>query len=116
MLKKHNEFFKGLLLTSDLCFVSFAWWLAYTARFHTGLFDTSEPFIARHYVIAWVIILGVWAVVFEWADFYRPRRLSTYQRETLALINCPAVALLTSSAVLSLCDEFALAWILVMVA
>ncbi len=115
MLKKHNEFFKGLLLTSDLCFVSFAWWLAYTARFHTGLFDATELFIARHYVIAWLIILGVWAVVFESAEFYRPRRLSTHHRETVELIKCSAIALLIFLAVLFIIHEVVLSRIVVVV-
>jgi len=113
MLKKHNEFFKGLLLTSDLCFVSFAWWLAYTARFHTGLFDTSEPFIARHYFIAWLIILGVWAVVFEWADFYRPRRLSTHHRETVELFKCSTIALLIFLGTVFLIHELVLSRLVV---
>jgi Undecaprenyl-phosphate glucose phosphotransferase len=113
MLKKHNEFFKGLLLVSDLCFVSVAWWLAYAARFHTSLFVTPEPFVPRHYVVAWLIILVVWAAVFEWADFYRPRRLSTHHRENVELIKCSAIALLIFLAVIFLIREVVLSRIVV---
>jgi Undecaprenyl-phosphate glucose phosphotransferase len=113
MLKTHNQFFKGLLLTSDLCFVGLAWWLAYGARFHSGLFDASEPFVHRHYVVAWLIILGVWAVVFEWADFYRPRRLSTHHRENAELIKCSGIALLIFLAVIFIIREVVLSRIVV---
>src|SRR5919108_2929462 len=113
MLKKHNQLFKGLLLISDLCFVSFAWWLAYGARFHFGLFDTFEPFVPRHYVVAWLIILVVWAAVFEWADFYRPRRLSTHHRENIELIKCSAIALLIFLAAIFLIREVVLSRIVV---
>jgi Undecaprenyl-phosphate glucose phosphotransferase len=108
MLKKHNQFFKGLLLISDLCFVSLAWWLAYGARFYSGLFDTVEPFVFRHYVVAWLIILVVWAAVFEWADFYRPRRLSAQRREYVELIKCSTIALLFFLAVLFAIRELVL--------
>jgi len=77
MLKTYSELFKGLLLASDLCFVSMAWWCAFLLRFHTNVFVEAEPHVLRHYMIAWLVILGVWAVVFELCDFYRPRRLST---------------------------------------
>jgi Undecaprenyl-phosphate glucose phosphotransferase len=115
MLKKHNEFFKGLLLISDLGFVSVAWWLAYAARFHSGLFVTTEAFVPRHYVVAWLIILVVWAAVFEWADFYRPRRLSTHHRENVELIKCSAIALLIFLAVIFLIREVVLSRIVVVV-
>ena len=113
MLKKHNEFFKGLLLISDLCFVSLAWWSAYGVRFFTTLFVTPEPFVPRHYVIAWLIILGAWTVVFEWADFYRPRRLSTHHRETVELVKCSAIALLIFLGVIFIIREVVISRIVV---
>ena len=113
MLKKHNELFKGLLLISDLCFVSIAWWLSYGVRFYTSLFAISEPFVPRHYFIAWLIILTVWVSVFEWADFYRPRRLSTRHREAAELIKCSAAALLIFLSVVFLIREIVLSRIVV---
>ena len=65
MLKQHNELFKALLVVSDLCCVSLAWWLAYFIRFHSGFFLDLEPYLLRHYLTAWVIVLAVWASVFE---------------------------------------------------
>jgi len=108
MLKKYNQLFKGLLLISDLCFVSYAWWLAFGARFYSGLFVTPEPFVFRHYLVAWVILLVVWAAVFERSDFYRPRRLSTHHRENIELIKCSTVALLIFLAVIFIIHDIVL--------
>ncbi len=107
MLKKYNQLFKNLLLISDLCFISFAWWLAYGVRFYSGFFLT-EVFIPRHYVIAWLIILVVWAAVFEWAKFYRPRRLSTHHHENIELVKCSTVALLIFLAAIFMIREIIL--------
>jgi len=108
MLKKHNQLFKGLLLISDLCFVSLAWWLAYGTRFYSGLFETAEPFEPYHYVVAWLIILVTWAAVFERADFYRPRRLSTHHRENFELLKCSMIALLIFLAAIFVLREIVL--------
>jgi Undecaprenyl-phosphate glucose phosphotransferase len=107
MLKKYNQLFKNLLLISDLWFISFAWWLAYGARFYSGFFLT-EAFLPRHYVIAWLIILLVWAAVFEWAEFYRPRRLSSHHHENIELVKCSTVALLIFLAVIFMVREIVL--------
>jgi len=112
MLRRYNEFFKSLMRLSDLLFVSFAWWLAYALRFHSTLFGTlfgaAEDHLVRHYVVAWLIILLVWAAVFEALDFYRPRRLSTHWREVLDLIRCSALALLIFLGILFLVREIVL--------
>jgi Undecaprenyl-phosphate glucose phosphotransferase len=113
MLKRHNEFFKSLMRLSDLLFVSAAWWLAYGLRFHSTLIETTEDYVFRHYVIAWVIILLVWGAIFELLDFYRPRRLSTHWREVLDLIKCSALALLVFLAVLFLVREVVLSRVVV---
>jgi exopolysaccharide biosynthesis polyprenyl glycosylphosphotransferase len=113
MLRKHNQFFKGLLLISDLLFVSLAWWAAYGARFYTDIFVAPEPFVPRHYLVAWLIILGVWGIVFEWADFYRPRRLSTHHRENIELLKCSAIALLIFLGVLFLIRELVISRLVV---
>lgn len=113
MLRRHNEFFKSLMRLSDLLFVSFAWWLAYGLRFHSPLFATPENYVVRHYVVAWLIILLVWAAVFEAFDFYRPRRLSTHWREILDLIKCSSLALLIFLGVLFLVREIVLSRIVV---
>jgi Undecaprenyl-phosphate glucose phosphotransferase len=113
MLKKYNQFFKGLLLISDLCFVSLAWWSAYGLRFYSGLFVAPEPFVPRHYAIAWLMILGVWTAIFEWADFYRPRRLSTSRHEAIELIKCSAIALLIFLGMIFIVREIILSRIVV---
>ncbi len=113
MLKKHNQFFKSLLLISDLVFVSIAWWLGYALRFHSGLFSPAERFVPRHYLIAWLMILVLWAAVFQGSDFYRPRRLSTRRRETLELLRGSAIALLLFLAALFLLREIVLSRLVV---
>ena len=114
MLKKHNEFFKGLLIASDLFFVSLAWWLAYFLRFHTDLFSEPEAFVFRHYATAWVINLGVWLGILELLDFYRPRRISTLRREIKDLLKGSTLALLIFLGVVFVLREIVLSRIVVM--
>ena len=59
MLKQHNELFKGLLVVSDLCCVSLAWWFAYFIRFQSGFFLDLQPYLLRHYITAWLIVLAL---------------------------------------------------------
>ena len=108
MLKRHNDFFKSLMLINDLLLVSLAWWAAYLIRFHTVLFVQREDYLFRHYVVAWLIILGVWAAVFAWLDLYRPRRISSRVREIADLIKGSSLALLVFLAVLFLIREIVL--------
>ena len=105
MLKQHNKFFKGLLLASDLGFVTIAWWLAFVIRFHSNLFVEPEPFVLRHYVVAALVILAVWAGVFELCGLYRPRRISTHRHEMAELIKASALALLVFLGVIFLLHE-----------
>ena len=113
MLKQHNQFFKGLLLGSDLFFISLAWWFAYFVRFYTEIFPDPEPYVFRHYVIGWLAILVVWAIVFEFCGMYRPRRLSTHRREVLELFKASGLALLIFLGMLFLVYELKLSRIVV---
>ena len=115
MLKQHHELFKGLLIVSDLCFVSLAWWFAYLLRFHSDLFVEPEPFVLRHYFTAWLIIVGVWASVFELCELYRPRRTSSYRRELIELIKASGLALLIFLGILFLIRELVLSRIVVVI-
>ncbi len=94
MLKRHSQFFKGLMCLHDLCFVSLAWWLAYLVRFHTDLLSAAEPYVFRHYVVAWILILVFWAIVFQLLGLYRPRRISTYWAEAADIVKGSLLALL----------------------
>jgi Undecaprenyl-phosphate glucose phosphotransferase len=115
MLKQHNEFFKGLLLGSDLYFVSMAWWLAFFIRFYSDLLPEPEPYVFRHYVIGWSAILVVWTAVFEVCGLYRPRRISTHRREMVELIKASALALLVFLGILFLIYELKLSRIVVVI-
>jgi Undecaprenyl-phosphate glucose phosphotransferase len=113
MLKQHNEFFKGLLLGSDLYFISVAWWLAYFARFYTDVFPEPEPFVFRHYLLGWLAVLAVWTVVFQACGMYRPRRMSTHRREVIELIKASTLALLVFLGILFMVYELKLSRIVV---
>ena len=108
MLKRYSEFFKSLMRLSDLFFVSMAWWLAYGLRFQTGYFTSTGDYLFRHYVVAWLMILLVWAGVFEVLGLYRPRRLSTRSREVLDLLKASGLALLIFLGLLFLVREIIL--------
>jgi len=47
----------------------------------------------RHYVIAWLLILPTWGVVFACMDLYRRRRNFTHLRETVDIIKGSSVVL-----------------------
>jgi Undecaprenyl-phosphate glucose phosphotransferase len=108
MLKRHNELFKNLMLLNDLLLVSLAWWAAYLIRFHTLLFVPREDYVFRHYVVAWLLVLAVWTIVFAGLDIYRPRRISSRLREIADLFKASCLALPIFLAVLFLIREIVL--------
>lgn len=113
MLKQHSQFFKSLMLVNDLFFISLAWWLAYLLRFHTILFSPPQPYLFRHYLVAWLIILVTWGSVFKLLDLYRPRRLSTHLREVVGIIKGSLLALLIFLGVIFLLHDIVLSRIVV---
>jgi len=115
MLRRHNEIFKSLLRLNDMAAVSFAWWLAYGLRFYTDLFSAREDFLPAHYFSAWLLILAVWALVFQVLDLYRPRRISTYGREIFDLIKGSALALLILLGLLFLIRDIAISRLVIVV-
>ena len=108
MLKRHNELFKNLMLLNDLVLVTLAWWAAYLIRFHTLLFVPREDYVFRHYVVAWLLVLAVWTIVFAGLDIYRPRRISSRLREIADLLKASCLALPIFLAVLFLIREIVL--------
>ena len=94
MLKRYSELFKSLMLVNDLMFLTLSWWLAYLVRFHSNLGFSAEPYTFRHYVIAWFLLLMVYAGVFLVLDLYRPRRISTHWREATDLLRGAGLAML----------------------
>lgn len=113
MLKQHSELFRGVMITSDLAFVSAAWWGAYFLRFHAGLVSAVEPHIFRHHVVAWLIVLVIWTGVFQLFQFYRPRRLSTHRRELADLMRASSAALLVFLGLVFLIRELVLSRLVV---
>ena len=113
MLKRHSQFFKGLMVVNDLFFISLAWWLTYSARFHTGLFPSPEPYVFQHYFVAWLMILVIWPTVSVLLDLYRPRRLSTHWHEAADVLKGSCLALLVFLGVIFLLREIILSRIVV---
>lgn len=114
MLKRHHEFFKSLMLLGDLVFVSASWWCAFWVRFQSGWLPTLEGYVFNHYLISWLLILGVWTVVFRVMDFYRPRRISTHWREFVDLLKASLLALLTFLGILFIIRDIVLSRIVVL--
>ena len=113
MLKKHNEFFKSLMLLSDLTFLSAAWWLGYFVRFETAVFPAPEFHVLQHYAVAWFLLMITWAAVFMSLDLYRPRRISTHWREVAEISRASCLALLIFLGVVFLVRELVLSRIVV---
>lgn len=113
MLKQHSELFKGMMIGSDLVFISIAWWSAFLLRFPSGFMGQSQAFVFRHYLIAWFVVLFVWAAVFQLFQFYRPRRISTHRRELADLVRASIAALLVFLGLLFLIREIVLSRLVV---
>lgn len=113
MLKRYSQLFKRLMLLNDLVFLSLSWWLAYLLRFHSGLVSLPDTYVFRHYLIAWILILPVWAVVFELVDLYRPRRISTHWSEMGDIVKGSSLAMLIFLGIIFIIHDIVLSRIVV---
>ena len=113
MLKRHSQFFKSLMLVNDLMFLTVSWWFAYSLRFHANIPFEPEPYVFRHYLIAWFLILPIFAVVFHLLDLYRPRRISTHSREAVDLLKGVSLAMLIFFGAIFLLRELVLSRVVV---
>jgi len=113
MLKRYSQFFKSLMLVNDLMFLTLSWWLAYFLRFYVNLPFLPETRVFRHYVIAWILILMVYGIVFQLLHVYRPRRISTHWRETVELFKGAGLAMLIFLGVIFLLREIVLSRVVV---
>ncbi|MGE5303756.1 MAG: undecaprenyl-phosphate glucose phosphotransferase [Alphaproteobacteria bacterium] len=114
MLKRHNQFFKSLMVANDLVFLSLSWWLAFLFRFHSGLISLPAVYVFRDYVVGWLLILLTWGVLFELLALYRPRRISTHLRETVDIVKGSALALLIFLGVIFLLHDIILSRVVVL--
>ncbi len=115
MLKRHSQFFKSLMMVNDVMLLTLSWWLAYLLRFHADIPFEPEPYVFRHYVVAWLLILTIFPVVFQLLELYRPRRISTHWRETVDLLKGVSLAMLVFFGVIFLLRELVLSRIVVIV-
>lgn len=95
LLKKYNQIFISFLFISDLIFVSLAWVLAYLLRFEAGLIGVTKdiPPWSQHIPLL-VIILLVCSAVFNFAGFYRPKRISPISNEVFDIIKSVTISIL----------------------
>jgi Undecaprenyl-phosphate glucose phosphotransferase len=101
------------MLVNDLMFLTLSWWLAYLLRFHADISFLPETRVFRHYVVAWLLILPIFGVVFQLLDLYRPRRISTHWRETADLFKGASFAMLIFLGIIFLLREIILSRIVV---
>ncbi len=94
MLRQHSQFFKSLMVLSDLFSLSLAWWAAYGLRFSALRYFPPESHDFADYFVAWLFVLAIWGTVFEIFDLYRPRRVTTRWREVVDLFKGSLLALL----------------------
>ena len=113
MLKRHSQFFKSLMLVNDLMFLSLSWWLAYFVRFFLNIPFEPEPYVFRHYVVAWLLLLPIFAAVFQLLELYRPRRISSHWREAADLFKGVSLAMLIFFGVIFLLREIILSRVVV---
>src|SRR6478672_9619162 len=85
MLKPYSELFKSLMLVNDLMLLTLSWWLAYLVRFEANLSFLPEVHIFRHYVIAWLLLLMVYAEFFwDWTCIDR----AVFRRTGVRSLTC----------------------------
>ena len=125
MLKRQSEFFKSLLLLSDLIIISLAWLIAYYLRFYSGLiplFYGLPPF--KPYLFFLIPLLVIWVFVFKAFNLYRPRRLSTRLAEVLDISKaCTLIVIILGFLAFFLLRQFEFSrllfvyfWILIVIA
>jgi len=95
LLKKYNQVFISFLFFSDLIAIVLSWLLAYLLRFEVGVIEVSKgvPSWSQHLPLL-VILLLVCSVVFYLVGLYRPKRLSTIQKELSEIIKALTLSLL----------------------
>jgi Undecaprenyl-phosphate glucose phosphotransferase len=83
MLKTHAQFFKSLLVVSDLLIVSLAWILAYVIRFH--LSPLRPPILGIPPISTYILFLFplwvIWGSAASKFNLYRPRRIEHFFNE-----------------------------------
>lgn len=96
MLKRYNQVFLTFLVISDLFLISLSWFLAYLLRFETGFIEVTSKDIPTwgQHVPLLVIIILVCGAVFNFAGFYRAKRLSLLSREVFDITKAITISIL----------------------
>lgn len=74
MLRRHSEIFRTVLLLADVLLVVASWLGAYALRFHSGLDAPRGVPPLEPYLVAFALIVPLWAWVFRSRGLYAPRR------------------------------------------
>lgn len=110
MLKKQAQFFKSLLIISDLIILTAAWILSYYVRFYTTLI--SPPLLGIPPLMTYVEFLLplwlLWAFVSNRFNVYRPRRIEHFIKEYFDVVKCLTFTLTILIAVIYLFKRFEL--------
>ncbi len=96
MLKKHGQLLLSLFFAADIILISVCWTLTYVLRFSTHIFPVFSdiPGFSQHTgLLLWIV--PVYALVFEAAGIYRPRRTSQLSSEILDILKVSLVSLMT---------------------
>ena len=95
MLKRNSQFFKSLVLISDLAVIGGAWLGAYLIRFHSGWVPVTKgsPDV-EVYLWLTIPIMACFGLVLPLFDLYRPRRISTIASELWLILRATTLATL----------------------
>ena len=95
MLKRHSEFFKNLLLLSDLFLISACWVAAYFIRFSVPIFPITKGIPpVEPYLWLLVPIVLVWGICFASMNLYRPRRMGSHLAEFIDIAKANTLCIL----------------------
>lgn len=96
MVKEHHRFFRSLLLGADIAVIAASWGAAYWIRFESGLPVLPPPtgYDPSLYLLPVAVIPVLWPTIFRWLDLYRPRRVTSYRRELIELVQASTLAVL----------------------
>ena len=100
MLKKHSQFFEGLLFIADIIIIVASWLLSYYLRFHTAFvpIDKGIPPL-RIYILLIIPIIFIWGFVFKSFGLYRPRRIASHLSELFDITKACIISILVLIAV-----------------
>ncbi|MEW6407152.1 MAG: undecaprenyl-phosphate glucose phosphotransferase [Patescibacteria group bacterium] len=107
MLKKHAQFFKGILFLSDIAVIIASWVLAYYLRFYTNLIPADKGISEfGQFFNLLVVLVPIYILVFRYIGLYRPMRSTLRAQEFRRILNGSFLSLLIFIAFIYLFREY----------